>query len=238
MTTTANDIIAGSLRLISSVTPGEAINGTEASNALTVLNRLLAAFSMEWDLVNTTVIDPLTLVQGQTSYTIGTGGNFSVVRPDVIVNQWLYDTVALIRYPIKQISDWEYNAIPLNTIQSIPKVIYYDPKYPLGVLYVYPVAANGNYILNIESKKPMAQFSYLSSSMNLPGEYFEELVLLLADELAPEYGFDIPQRLQMKIDRARELMKARNFKRTVAVFDPAINGGTRLGTILDGFVGV
>lgn len=231
----ANDIIGGALRLISSLTPGEAVNGAEASNALTVLNRLLAAFSMEWDLINTTVIEPFPLIINQISYTYGVGGNLNSIRPDTIVNQWIYDTVAGIRYPLKQVSDWEYNWITLNTIGSIPKVIYYDPQFPLGVLYIYPVAGGSNYQLNIESKKPMAQFATTASSMNLPGEYYEELVMLLADELSVEYGFEMPQKLQQKIDRVRELMKARNFKRTVATFDPAINGGTRYGTILDGF---
>lgn len=233
----ASDIISGTLRLISSLTPGEAVNGAESSNALTVLNRLLAAFSMEWGLVPDVTVEQFPLILNQVSYTWGIGGNFNSVRPDKIFNQWIFDSAAGIRYPLAQISDFEYNNIPLNTIGSIPKAIYYDQQYPLGILYIYPVAGTSNYILNVESYKPMAQFALPSSTMNLPAEYYEELVLLLADELAPEYGFDIQtgSKLQMKIDRVRELMKARNFKRTVARFDPAINGRTRYGTILDGF---
>lgn len=235
--TIAIDIIGASLRLISSATPGEAVNGTEASNALTVLNRLLAAFSMEWGLINQTTIEPFPLLVNQVSYTIGVGGDFNTVRPDIIVNQWLYDTVADIRYPIDQISDWQYNAITKNDIGSIPKVIYYDAQFPLGVIYVYPVAGTTNYVLNLESKKPMAQFLTLNDQMNLPGEYYEELVMLLADELAPEYGYEIPQKLASKIDRVRDLMKARNFKRTVATFDYPTRG-VRNGSILDGWPGL
>lgn len=232
----ANNIIIDALRICSSATPGEAVNGNEAADALRVLNRMLSAFSMEWGLINTTTIETFPLVVGQTSYTIGAGANFNTIRPDVIVNQWIYDTIALIRYPLDQVSDWEYNAIPLNTIQSIPKQMYYDAKYPFGVIYIYPTAGYSNYQLNIESLKPMAQFTLLSSAMNLPGEYYEELVYMLADELAGEYGYDLPQRVQKKIDEIKPMMKARNFKRTVASFDPAINSKTRYGTILDGFV--
>jgi hypothetical protein len=84
----------------------------------------------------------------------------------------------------------------------------------------------------------MAQFSSLTSSMNLPGEYFEELVLLAADELAPEYGYELSQRQVQKIENVKQLMKARNFRRSAAGFDPAINGQSRMagGTILDGFI--
>lgn len=236
--TTGQNIVDGALRQISSVTPGEPIDGSEASNALTVVNRLLAAFSMEWGLINVITKDTFSLVVGQTSYTIGTGGNFNTVRPDKIFNQWLFETTSGIRYPIDSVSDNQYNAITLNTIQSIPKVIYYDPQYPLGIIYIYPTASLTTYQLNLESYKPIAQFSTLTSTMNLPNEYFEELVMLTADELAPEYGYELNQRQMQKIDRVRDLMKARNFKRTVSAFDPAINGQSRMtgGTILDGFI--
>lgn len=230
------DIISGALRLISSLTPGEAVNGSEAANALVVLNEMLSAFSMEWGLINATTIESFPLIVGQTSYTIGTGGNFNTVRPDTIFNQWIYDTVAGIRYPLKQIADNQYNSVPLNTIQSIPKAIYYDPQYPLGVLYIYPTAGLSTYQLNLESIKPIMQFTTINTVMTLPAEYFKALKLLLADELAPEYGFEIPQKLAQNIDRARELMKARNFKRSVASFDAGISGRTRGGTILDGFI--
>lgn len=236
--TTGQDIIYGALRQISSVTPGEPIDGGEASNALTVVNRLLAAFSMEWGLINVTTTEPFPLVIGQTSYTIGSGGNFNTVRPDKIFNQWLYDSISGIRYKIDLIADNQYNSIPLNTIQSIPKVIYYDPQYPLGIIYIYPTASLTTYQLNLESYKPIAQFSSLTSTMNLPGEYFEELVLLTADELAPEYGYEMTQRQVQKVDQVKDLMKARNFKRSAAGFDAAINGASRMagGTILDGFI--
>lgn len=232
----ASDIIGGALRLISSSSPGEPIPGEEVGNALNVLNRMMAAFSMQWGLINSTVIENFPLVVGQTSYTIGTGGNLNTIRPDTIVDQWIFDTVAGIRYPLTMITDEEYQGITLNTIQSIPKVIYYDEgQFPLGVLYIYPVAALTTYQLNIESIKPIMQFTTSVTAMNLPGEYYELLVHLLADELAPEYGFEIQGRLKDRIDDAKALMKARNFKRQVANFD-AMGGHRRGGTILDGFI--
>jgi hypothetical protein len=238
MAYTGNDIIAGALRLISSLTPGEAINGQEASNALTVLNELLAAFSMEPGLINAVTIEGFPLTVGKTSYTMGSGGDFNTVRADSIFNQWLYDSASGIRYPIKQLSDNQYNSIPLNNIQSIPKSIYYDPQYPLGVVYIYPVAGLTTYSLYLESYKPIMQFTTLSTSMNLPAEYFKTLKLLLADELAPEYGYEIQpgSRLEKNIENARIMMKGKNFKRSVAAFDAGLGGRAIGGTILDGFI--
>ena len=242
MTTTANDVIAGILRQMSSVTPGEAIDGTEASNALVVINRMLAAFSMEWGLLQDVTLESFPCILGKGTianpYTIGIGGDLNTVRPDTIFNQWIYDTVALIKYPLRQITDNQNRSITLDNIPSIPKTLYYDQQYPLGKIYLFPIAAATTYSIYLESYKPMAQFASLTSTLNLPEEYFEELVMLGTDELAPEYGWELTQRQIQKIDRTRDLMKARNFKRSVATFDPAINGSGRIpgGTILDGFI--
>lgn len=240
--TTGQDLVYGMLRQISSVTPGEPIDGVEASNALTVLNRLLAAFSMEWGLINSTTIEYFPLILGKGTnlnpYTIGPGGDFNTVRPDSIFIAKIYDTQAGIYYPLKIVADNQYRAITLDNIPSIPKSLYYDEQYPSGNIYIYPIAGLTTYQLYLESIKPMAQFSTLTSAMNLPGEYFEELVLLGADELAPEYGYELSQRQVQKIEDVKQKMKARNFKRAAASFDSAINGQSRMagGTILDGFI--
>ena len=227
---------------MSSVTPGEAIEGTEASNALTVINRLLAAFSMEWGLIQDVTVETFPLIVGKGTnlnpYTIGAGGDFNTVRPDKIFNQKLYDSQSGIYYPLTMLSDNQYNSIPLNSIESIVKAIFYDPQYPLGLIYTYPTASLTTYQLWLESYKPMAQFATLTSTMNLPGEYFEELVILLMDELAPEYGYELSQKQERKVETVKDLMKARNFRRSTLTFDQAINGAKHIpgGTILDGFV--
>lgn len=239
MVTQAIDIIDGALRLISSSTPGEPLEGVEAGNALIVLNQLMAMFSAERALISATTIESFSLVQGQQSYQIGTGApDFNTVRPDNIYNQWLWDTVALIRYPLTLWTDEEYFGVTLPSIQSIPKHIYYDKQFPYGVIYIYPTAdLNGRYLLYLESLKPIMQFSSLTAAMNLPGEYFKGLKYLLADDLAPEYGFEIQtgSRLDIKIKEAKDLLKAQNFKKVVANFDAALTGGQG-GTILDGFI--
>jgi len=240
--TTGQDLVYGALRQVSSVTPGEPIDGTEASNALTVLNRMLAAFSQEWGLINVVTVEDFPLVVGQggreNPYTIGSGGNFNTVRPDSIFNQWIYDTQAGIRYPLKQLSDNQYNSITLDEIPSIPKSLFYDPQYPLGYIFLYPTPGLSTYQLWLESYKPMAQFSTLTSTMNLPGEYFQSLIHLLTEQLAPEYGFELTADQKTNIANSKMYLKACNFRRSVANFDPGINGQGRVvgGTILDGFI--
>ena len=58
------------------------------------------------------------------------------------------------------------------------------------------------------------------------------------DELAPEYGYELSQKQERKVETVKDLMKARNFRRSTLTFDQAINGAKHIpgGTILDGFV--
>ena len=60
--------------------------------------------------------------------------------------------------------------------------------------------------------------------MVLPGEYEEVIVYLLAQRLAPEYGFSISQNpdIAVLITNAEAFIKRKNAKRKVALFDAAL----------------
>jgi hypothetical protein len=238
MTTTPTDIVAGALRLISSVTPGEAIDGGEAANALIVLNQMYASWSGEGLMIPFRTIEVFPLVVGQQSYTMGTGANFNTARPDYITNAWVTDTVSLIDFGMDIIDKNLYEAIPLKSIQGIPKWLYYDTQYPSGVVYIFYTSALSTYNLNIESKKPIAQFSTLTSSMILPGEYYKASKLLLAYELAPEYGYPIERGSQLDEDikEAKKLIKRKNTKRVAATFDAGLRSRP-VGNIKSGWPG-
>lgn len=237
--TTGQDIIAGALRLISSVTPGETIPGDEINNGLIVLNQMLAAWSTENLMIPFTVVDTFPLVVGKESYTIGQSGSpdISTVRPDEIVYAWLTDTVSGIDYPINFYTDAQYRDIPLKNIQSIPRWLYFNEQYPNSVIYIFPTSSATTYSLNVESKKPIMQFATVNTVMNLPGEYFKAMRYLLADELAPEYGFNIQPgtKLDDNIKEARKMIKRKNTKNTVATFDAALNSRPFF-SILTGYI--
>lgn len=238
--TTANDIISGALRLISSSTPGEPIPGDEVNNGLVVLNQMLSSWSCDNLMIPFRTVDSLIpTIVGQESYTIGTSGspNINTVRPDEITNIWLTDTVSGIDYPMSPYTSAQYEYIPLKNIQSIPRWYYYDTQYPNGVIYIFPVSSATTYCLNIESKKPIMQFSTLTSTMNLPGEYFRAMRYLLADELAPEYGYNIQpgSKLDENIKESRKMIKRKNTKNTVATFDAALSNRPFF-SILTGYI--
>lgn len=223
MSTNASDLIAGALRLISSATPGESLNGDEAGTALIALNDLLASWSAQSFMVPFRTIESFPLVAGQQSYTIGSGANFNTTRPDSIGDCYLHDTVSGLDYPMESMTNDQYNAITLKTIQGIPKWFYYDPQYPSGVLYLYPTSSLASYSVYIDSLKPVAQFSSLSATLALPGEYQRPIKLLLAENLSIEYGFPLDQTLSSQIADAKKMIRSKNAQRVVASFDPALS---------------
>jgi hypothetical protein len=220
MSYTGSDIVYGALRVITSISPGEAIPGGEADNALSVLNGMLAAWSAESLMPPFRTLENFPLVNGQASYTIGSGADFDTVRPDAITYAYRRNSGNL-DFPLTPLTQDEYNAERLKTLAGLPQWYHYDCQYPNGVIYVYPVESQAD-TLYIESLKPFNRFANLQVSMALPGEYFECMKYQLARRLAPEYGFPITPDMLALMDDAYSRIKKKNTKRKVARFDAAL----------------
>lgn len=218
--TTGNDLVSGALRVISTITPGEPVDGTEAANALVVLNRMLRAWSAKPLLLPFRTLESFTLVVGQASYTIGTGGNFNTVRPDYVTGAWRRDANNA-DYPITVITKEVYNAVYRKDQKGLPEQLYYDPQFPNGIIYLSPTEVQAD-TLFLESKKPVAQFTTLETAMNLPGEYEEAIVYLLSQRLAPEYGVAITPDIAELIKEANDFIKRKNTLMKVANFDAGL----------------
>lgn len=217
--TTANALISSALAVICSLSPGEPIPGGDASNALAILNMMLAAWSADSLMPPFRTLESFPLIAGQSSYTIGPSANFNTVRPDYISGAWRRDSNGL-DYILEQLPKERYNAIWQKSIQGIPYQFYYDDQYPVGVIYLYPTDIQAD-TLFIESLKPLNQFSTLNTIMNLPGEYEEAIAYLLAKRLAPQYGFPITADIRELMDDAERRIKRKNTKPKPASFDYA-----------------
>jgi hypothetical protein len=71
MTTTANDLIIGSLRFINQYAPGESLDASDAQDALATLNDLLESWSTDQASVYASDENVFTYTPGQYQYTIG-----------------------------------------------------------------------------------------------------------------------------------------------------------------------
>jgi hypothetical protein len=218
--TTATNLIVSALRKISSNRPGAGIDGNEAIAALDALNFMLQSWSDDGLLVPFRTIESFSLVVGQASYTIGTGGNFSTTRPDIINDIW-YRDANNIDVMLKEITRKQYDEFPLKTQQGIPCYYFYDTQYPLAKLYIYPTADTAN-TLYIDSEKPFTALTSTASTINLPGQYNEAIIYNLAVRLAPEYGYPLTDDVRALAMQTLSGIRSLNAKTQVSDFDPLL----------------
>src|SRR6185312_10888366 len=123
------------------------------------------------------LIDTAFTSTGALSYTVGTGGNFNIPRPDRLENgNFIRQTIPsqpnLVDYPLGLIEAREdYNRISLKTLGTFPQWVFYDPAYPTGNLFVWPVPQASLYEIHICTKEQLSQFTSLSQTISLPQEY-------------------------------------------------------------------
>ena len=189
--TTANDLITKALKLNGKLGQGQTLSSYDADDCLDSLNAMLDSWWNERLSVYQILRETFTLVASDDDYTIGTGGQIATTRPIKITNAFI--TADDIDYPMEIITVEEYDAIQSKTVESdFPLYLYYQPSYPLGIIYLYPVPS-ATHTLNFDSWKQIQSFADLTTEMALPPGYQRAIEYNLSIETAPLFGVvDIP----------------------------------------------
>jgi len=191
---TGNDLIRAAMRLIQVSAVDTDLTASELRDGLESLNRMIDAWALEELMLYQVTRETFPLAASQLSYSVGIGGDFDTVRPTKIVGAYLTISTGAIPvdYPMQVIGYDDYNDIRLKTLQTnFPSYCYYEPAFPLGNLYVYPVCAVSNESITLTSWKPLAMIADPTATVSLPPGYWEALVFNLAIRIAEEYQFDI-----------------------------------------------
>lgn len=186
---TALDLIKKSMRLIGALGQSEPPTADEASDALATCNTMLESWSIERLFVYQILQENFTWASGQSSRTIGTGGNFNTTRPNKINDGFV--RISNRDYPYQVVSKNVYDAVPDKTVQSdYPQIVYYQQLAPLGTLFIYPVPLSSlDFYLN--SWKPLQSLSALTTELSMPAGYRRLVEYNLGIELHGEYP-DLP----------------------------------------------
>ena len=183
--TTVYDIVTGALRLLQVASPDVTIGDDEANDALSALNMMVDSFSNESLILHHIVKEDFTLVPNQAVHTIGIGGDFYTDRPLSIEGATV--NISGTDWPIEILGYDDWSAVRLKTLVSnYTQYLYYDRLYPMGYIYMYPIAPTANAI-TLYCKKPLSKFSNLQAQIILPQGYERMLKFNLAVEIAPEY---------------------------------------------------
>jgi len=235
--TTVSQVLTRAGQALGYTGRNEVLSAADANDALAAFNAMLDSWSGEGlaSYANQTISAPLVI--GTQSYTIGSGGTINTTRPDNILQAWIRDSQNL-DFPVEVVPQDEWNGIVMKSNTSqIPQVLFYDPQYPLGIVYVFPVPLIG-YTLMFNAIIQQSTFSSLPMSISSPPGYERAYILNLALELI-SVGF--PCMLQDKeygrlIDNASQAkgnIKRKNIKEVIAEYDGALVGNVSPYNIFD-----
>ncbi len=183
-------IIMLALRICGILGVGQSPLAQDTNDAFTILNTMIAGWNRKrWIVYH--LVDVLCQSTGAQSYTVGTGMNFNVTRPDQIETAYVRQNYANSNEPVDfpldiLMAHEDYANISLKQLVSFPSLIFYDSGFPYGTLYVYPIASS-LFEIHIIVKETLTQFTNLTTLINFPPEYQEALIWNLAARLRPMY---------------------------------------------------
>src|SRR3569833_524573 len=186
------DYIRLALKAANVVGVGQTPDAEDTSDCFIVLQSMLAQWSRKRWLVPNEV-DSYVTATGAASYTVGSGGNINITRPDRIEAAYIrllpYQPNQQVDIPLSLIDAHEdYAALTCKAMTGFPIALFYDSGYPLGSIYPYPVAQSGLYEIHLVTKNVMPSSLTLSSDIALPPEYQDAILWNLACRIRPLYG--------------------------------------------------
>jgi hypothetical protein len=136
-------------------------------------------------------------------YTVGPGAQYNTglgsTRPDRVERAYMRQLVLSqpnqIDYPLELLQSKEdYANIALKGLKSFPTAAYYDPDWPTGKLFIYPVPQANLYAVHIlvraqlpQNFSPSAGNTWLTTPFEIPFEYYGAMLYNLAVRLRPKY---------------------------------------------------
>lgn len=224
---TASSIIRRSMRLIGALAEGETPSASEQADGLEALNAMLDSWRNE-SLAVYSLRDEVLTLTGAASYTIGTGGNLNTTRPVKIASA--YQRVGTTDYPLRIASALAWADLTAKAATSdVADLLYYDPAYPLGVLYLYPIPSAG--VLHLVTWVPLVSYA-AADTVALPPGYQDALTFSLAVRLAPEYSRPVTPEVAAMARSSKESIQRVNFR--VPVMDTGLGIPARRSDIRGG----
>lgn len=230
---TVRDIIKSSMRKIGAIASGETPSAEEMTDGMSALNSMLGSWSNESLMVPTRVRETFSLVGSQSSYSMGSGGDFDTDRPIKIEQAGIIISGGS-EHPVRIITKEEYAKVTLKTTGSdIPLYLYPEYTSPSVTLILWPVPSAANSIA-IYSWKALTTYSNLSTSLILAPGYEEAITWNLAVKLAPEYGLPVNADVRMEAMESKAWIKRTNAKPFYLQVDKAAQQRHRSYNILSG----
>src|ERR1043165_802938 len=211
---TYRDIVTTALRELNIIDAEEAASAADAAFVLGKMNRILD----RWNALGTpSYVDLIflpTLTPSLQPHTLGPTGTFwtasLAVRPISIVSASRFDGTVKVPITLRDEAWWTRQSLPAMTGSYVTD-LYYQPTYPNGSLYFWPVPDTA---IPIELVLRQAFASgTLATEFALPPGFQDAVTLTLAEEIAEAFGTQAGPKLVQSALNARALLFSSHGKR-------------------------
>jgi hypothetical protein len=169
------------------VLAGETLSATDAATLLRKLNQLFGAWNTKREAIYRSVPATYTLTPSLSPHTIGPTGTFVVAQRPVAIDAANLILSAAAHTPIDLRDDTWYAGLAYPSLSSsVPTDLYYDPSFPNGSLYFYPVPTSA-YQVELWTRHTFATVA-LTDTVTYPPGYEGAIIDTLAEDSAEALG--------------------------------------------------
>ena len=226
---TALDMITRSMRLAKVIGTKEALTNDEAADGLNALNTMLEAWTLDRLSVYQIIRATKVLTASDGNYTVGAGGDIDIPRPNKLEDS-CFIRVGTIDHGLELIDEISYQGIPAKSLPGRPQFLFYDPKFPLAEVNLYPVPDTAM-TLSLGYWSVLQSFSTLTTDLALPLGYKRMIEYNLAVEFAPEFGVEVPSGVAINAANTLAKMKRMNNSEHGMQIEVSLNTSIRSGDI-------
>ena len=188
---TVSDLCQSALEDLGVLGAGETMASQDLDTCFKSLNQLMDSWAAQRLTIYTVTATTWTIVSGTGQYTVGTGGDVNVARPEYVQGVSFTDssTSPVLELPLARYTDIGWSRIALKTLTStLPTGFYYNYVYPLATIDLWPVPTSSTLSGVMYAPQATAQFAATSTTVALPPGYERFIVKNLAMEVAAKFG--------------------------------------------------
>lgn len=129
-------------------------------------------------------------------------------------------------FPLTSLGSYEdYSSIGLKGLRAFPSFYFYNPAFTLGELRITPIPSGANWEVHILCKSILPNNLKATDTINLPSEYADAIMWMLAVRMAPSYGQEASQTVSVMAKSCMDLIRTANVQIPRLGMPPELNSG-------------